>query len=70
MKKFFCMACDYIWDDLDHEGCPECGSREVADGGETADLGGLADFEHGHFEGDLFSSGPKSLGYHQDDTGE
>ncbi len=67
MKKFLCLDCDYIWDDLDADHCPECGHEEfVSDGAQSE----VADFDHGNFEGDLFSADHKVLGYHQDDSGE
>lgn len=53
MREFFCMACDYIWSDLDHKGCPECQSMDVADGGENEDT--VVDYD-GHYEGNFTSS--------------
>jgi len=65
MKKFFCLSCNHVWNDLDYVCCPQCKSTDVLDDGETTELVEPSDFDHGHFEGDMVTPG-----YLQDDTGE
>jgi hypothetical protein len=63
MRKFFCLSCDFVWNDLDYDCCPDCKSTDVMDDGDTTDIVEPSDFD-GHFEGDF----PQR--YLQDDTGE
>lgn len=47
MREFFCITCNYVWHDLDHEGCPECCSTDVISVDKSDDV---QDYD-GHFEG-------------------
>lgn len=57
MKQFYCLSCDHMWMDLDHEGCPECQSMDVASD-EDFDVSLIAPpnpswDDDGHFEGEF-----------------
>jgi hypothetical protein len=52
MNRYYCLNCENEWYDLDHNGCPECGCREVI-GDWDASSPQLNWDEDGHFEGDF-----------------
>lgn len=62
MKKFFCLSCDNVWNDLDYVCCPKCKSTDVLDDGDTDEP---YDFGDGHYEGGFMRNN-----YFQDDSGE
>ena len=60
MKRFWCAACDTVWNGVEWDHCPHCASLDILDDG----LPELPDFDNGHFEGNF----PQQ--YFQDDSGE
>lgn len=43
-RENFCLQCEHVWNGLEADHCPECGSEDV-----SCD----SDWEDGHFEGDM-----------------
>lgn len=57
MTHLCCLSCDHTWQAFDHDGCPECGSKEIFVEDEELP-------EDGHYEGGFASNS------HAQDYGE